>query len=149
MPFLGKLFQVYAVANFTRTLGLLLKSEVRIIEGLQIVASTMGNVAYKEQFEILAEKVSLGTKLSSHMETQSKLFPAVVTQMTAVGETTGNLSQSLLYVADMYEDELNNLTRNLATSIEPILMIFMGILVGFIAISIITPIYSITQNLHP
>jgi type IV pilus assembly protein PilC len=149
LPLLGPLFLSYQVTNFTRTLGLLLKSDVKIVEALQIVASTMSNKAYKKEFNFLAEKTTRGEKISSFMEKDTKLFPPIISQMVAVGEATGNLSGSLLYLADMYEDDLNNLTRNLTTSIEPVLMIFMGLLVGFIAISIITPIYGITQNLRP
>jgi len=76
------------------------------------------------------------------------LFPPLVSQLVGVGEMTGNLDSSLMYLSEMYEDEMNNATKNLTTSIEPALMIFMGIFVGFIALAIITPIYGITQNLH-
>ena len=72
-----------------------------------------------------------------------------MTQMITVGETTGNLSSSLSFLANMYEEDISEYTKNLTTLIEPILMIVMGAVVGFIAISIITPIYSITQNLTP
>ena len=83
------------------------------------------------------------------METSTMCFPVILTQMVVVGETTGILSSSLLFLAEMYEDDLNNTTQNLSTSIEPALMIFMWLLVGFIALSIITPIYGVTQNIHP
>lgn len=149
LPILGKLVQSYQVANFSRTFGLLLKSDVKIVEAIKIVSSTTGNKAYKAELTAMSKTVLKGEKLSSHMKDFPKLFPAIVTQMVAVGENTGNLSSSLMYVAEIYEDELNNLTKNLSTAVEPLLMIFMGLLVGFIAISIITPIYSITQNLHP
>jgi len=149
LPLLGSLFESYQLANFTRTLGLLLKSDVRIIEALHIVAGTMTNLAYHDELQSMAENLTGGTKISDYMELRPKLFPPILRQMIAVGETTGNLSETLLYLSEMYEDELNNQTKNLSTSIEPVLMIFMGFLVGFIAISIITPIYGITQNLHP
>jgi type II secretory pathway component PulF len=69
--------------------------------------------------------------------------------MIGVGERTGNLSNTLVYLADMYETEIDDFTKNISSLIEPILMVSMGIIVGFIAVSIITPIYSITQNLTP
>ena len=69
--------------------------------------------------------------------------------MLSVGEETGDLANSLMYVSEMYEEDINELTKNLATLIEPVLMIVMGVIVGFIAISIITPIYGITQDLTP
>jgi type II secretory pathway component PulF len=149
IPFLGKLVQNYQIANFTRTLGLLLKSEVKITEALRVVARVSGNSAYREEFFIMTEAVTRGQKLSAHMESNLNFFPALVSQMVEVGEATGNLSETLTYLSEMYEDELNNLTKNLSASIEPALMVLMGLLVGFIAISIITPIYGITQNLHP
>ena len=148
MPLLGPMFKNYHISNFTRTLGLLLKSNVGIIEALQITGSTMGNKAYQKSFGQIGEGVVRGLGISEGMKTDKLLYPSVVTQMTQVGETTGHLSSSLLYLAEMHEDEMNNQTKNLSTSIEPVLMIVMGILVGFIAISIITPIYGITQSLH-
>ena len=73
----------------------------------------------------------------------------MMSQMITVGESTGNLSETLLYLSDIYEHEVDEATKNLTSLIEPVLMIFMGVIVGFIAISIITPIYGITQNLQP
>ncbi len=148
-PLLGPLLQSYNIANFTRTLGLLLKSDVRIVEALNIVANTTTNLPYKKEYEAMAEFVVKGNRISTYMETNPKLFPPVLSQMTSVGEAAGGLSNSLMFLAEMYEEEMNNLTKNLSTSIEPILMIFMGLLVGFIALSIITPIYGVTQSIHP
>jgi type IV pilus assembly protein PilC len=149
IPFIGSIVQAYTLANFARTFGLLLKSDVPITEALKIVSATSGNLAYRKEFLAMRETLFRGEKISAHMEKQPRLFPAMLSQMIAVGETTGNLSGSLMFLAAMYEDDLNNFTKNLSTTIEPVLMIFMGLLVGFVAISIITPIYSITQNLHP
>ena len=84
-----------------------------------------------------------------YLESRPKLFPDMLCHMVAIGETAGNLSETFLYLADMYEAEVDNLTKNLSGLIEPVLMVFMGLLVGFVAISIITPIYSVTQKLHP
>jgi len=89
-----------------------------------------------------------GEGVAENMEKDKLLFPPLVSQMVSVGEMTGNLGSSLMYLSEMYEDEMNNTTKNLTTSIEPVLMIFMGVLVGFIALSIITPIYGITSNIH-
>ncbi len=149
LPLIGPLLQSYNIANFTRTLGLLLKSDVRIVEGLHIAANTSGNLPYKKEFEAMADNATKGEKISVYMEKNPKMFPPVLSQMISVGETAGGLSHSLMFLAEMYEEEMNNLTKNLSTSIEPILMIFMGLLVGFIAMSIITPIYGVTQNIHP
>ncbi len=149
VPFLGPMLRNYQIANFTRTLGLLLKSDVRIVQALQIVASTTGNMAYQRGLYIMADNVTRGERLAAYMDKDVKMFPSMLAQMTAVGEATGNLTGTLMYLAEMYEDDLNDATKNLSASIEPVLMIFMGLLVGFIAISIITPIYGVTQNVHP
>jgi type IV pilus assembly protein PilC len=149
VPLLGPMFRSYHIANFTRTLGLLLKSDVRIVEALKIVASTTGNLAYKEEFATMAENVTRGERLAGYMEKDTKMFPSMLSQMISVGEATGGLTSTLMFLAEMYEDDLNTATKNLSTSIEPVLMIFMGLLVGFIALSIITPIYGVTQNIHP
>ena len=75
------------------------------------------------------------------------LFPDMVCHLIAVGEKSGSLSNSLMYLSEFYENEFDDITKNLSSAIEPVLMILMGILVGFIAISVITPIYEITNNL--
>ncbi len=149
VPVLGNLLQSYYMANFCRTLGLLLKSDVRIVKATSITANTISNLVYQRQFENIAEKITQGEKISTYMEGNNRLFPPILSQMITVGEATGNLSQSLLFLAELYENEVDQQTKNLSTVLEPALMIFMGILVGFVAISIITPIYGITQNLKP
>lgn len=86
--------------------------------------------------------------MSLYLSQRRKLFPDVLPQIVSVGERSGNLSNSLIYLSELYEAQVDDFTKNLSSLIEPALMIIMGVLVGFIAISIITPIYSITQNLH-
>lgn len=149
LPVFGRLFKTYYIANFTRTFGLLLKSDIGIIESLHIVGNTSGNSAYRKKFFEIADHVKRGEEISSLMAKDKFLFPAVITQMLSAGEYTGGLSAVSLYLAEMHEDELNTMTKDLLTTIEPVLMIFMGVVVGFIALSIITPIYGITQVIHP
>ena len=149
VPIFGNISQSYHLANLCRTLGLLLKSGVSIVTATNITSSTTKNLVYKDEIKQLAESITMGRKVSQHMIASKKLFPAMVTQMVTVGETTGNLSESLLYLAEIYEGEVDEMTKNLSSILEPVLMVFMGIIVGFIAVSIITPIYGITQNLHP
>jgi len=93
--------------------------------------------------------VSRGETVSSSFRNNARLFPEIVVQIVAVGEKSGSLSASLLYLAELYENEVEDYTKNLSNLIEPILMVMMGLVVGFIAVAIITPIYGITQNLHP
>lgn len=148
LPIIGMMIQYYNIANLSRTLGLLLKSGVRLPEALPIVADTTGNLVYKRECKNLSEVVDRGENISSYVRKNRKIFPDIFSHMVAVGEKSGTLSKTLTYLSEMYENEVEDFTKNLSTLIEPALMIFMGLLVGFVAISIITPIYSITQNLH-
>lgn len=147
IPVIGTLFKSFYMASFTRTLGILLSSGVSIVEAVRITAATSGNLAYKDSLQLLAESMTRGEKVANYFESDPALYPALISQMTGVGESTGKLSETLMYLADIYEQEVDELTKNLSTAIEPMLMVFMGLLVGFIAMSIITPIYSLTQNL--
>ena len=147
LPIFGKLSQYYNVVNSMRTMSLLLKGDVRIVQALEIVSRSSENSLYRRCLESVTSEVAQGKRLSEQLENNTRLFPQLLTQMIAVGETTGDLSASLMYVSDMYEEELNDVTRNLTVLLEPILMVVMGLIVGFIAISIIAPIYGITQNL--
>jgi type II secretory pathway component PulF len=147
LPIFGTLSRSYNLANITRTMSLLLNGDVHIVPALEIISKSTANTVYQDDLTRIADAVRHGKKLSMHMRECGDRFPALCTQMIAVGEETGDLAGSLMYVSDMYEEDINELTKNLATLIEPVLMIVMGIIVGFIAISIITPIYGITQDL--
>jgi len=148
IPVFGTLSRDYNLANIARTLSLLLKSDVRIVQALSIGGNSLKNEAYRRAMHRVGEGVLHGQLLSSQLKKEGSLFPSLFVQMVSVGETTGNLSESLMYLSDMYESEINDTTKNLSTILEPVLMLVMGVIVGFIAISIITPIYGITQNLH-
>ncbi len=148
VPLIGALFKNYYLANSCRTFSVLLKADVKIVEACTIVSSITANRAYKKRFMRMSDHVLKGEKVSDFLAESPELFPTIMTQMVIVGEEAGNLSGSLEYLSRMYEDELNDLSKNLTTIIEPVLMIFMGLIVGFVAISMITPIYSITQSLH-
>ncbi len=148
MPLLGPMFQSFYVANASRTLGLLLKSGMRLSEALPVTADTAGNLVYKRLFTELGTAVVRGERISTHLLRETKYFPDMFSHMVAVGERSGTLSETLSYLSDMYDGEVDEFTKNLSTLIEPVLMVAMGIIVGFIAISIITPIYGITQSIH-
>jgi len=149
IPILGQLIAYYNLANMSRTLGLLLKSGLTLSEAIPITEKTTTNLVYKNQYKKLNEVVNRGEKISNHLKTRRGLFPDTFSQIIAVGERSGNLPHSFTYISELYEAEVDDFTKNLSGMIEPALMIIMGVLVGFIAISIITPIYGITQNIHP
>lgn len=148
IPGFGIMVRYYNVANASRTLGLLLKSGLKLSEALPITSDTTANLAYRKQFALMAEAVMRGEKISTHLMRRRELFPDIFGNMVAVGEKSGSLSDTLVYLSDLYEGEVDDFTKNLSTLVEPALMVIMGVLVGFIAVSIITPIYGITQNLH-
>lgn len=149
VPLIGRMIQSYNLANFCRTLGLLLKSGIPILQATAVTSDTMTNSAYKREARAIEAIVLKGAKISKHMEKHPALFPDIMSQMVLIGETSGKLPETLLYLSEMYEYEVDDLTKNLSSSIEPILMVVMGVIVGFVAISVITPIYEITQNLNP
>ncbi len=148
-PFLGPIAKNYNLTNTTRTLGLLLKSGLSLTESLLITADTTENLQYRKAFEDISVGVIRGKTISDTINQVPNIFPDMVEHMISIGERSGNLSTSLIYLSEYYENEFDDLTKNLSSSIEPVLMIVMGFLVGFVAISIITPIYSITQHLTP
>lgn len=149
LPLFGKLSQYYNLTNTARTLGLLLKSDMGIVHAFTIVTKSSRNLAYRLALARVTKEVMKGQKISTQLLKDPRLFPPPFSQMVLVGEQTGNLSSSLLYLSDMYEEEISDLTKNMTTLIEPVLMVVMGVIVGFIAISIITPIYGITSQLSP
>ena len=87
-------------------------------------------------------------KISFYLQSQRHLFPDILTQIISVGERSGNLAETLSYLSDLYETEVEEKTKNLSNTIEPILLVVMGLIVGLIAVSVITPIYDITKNLQ-
>lgn len=149
LPIIGSLAKSYNLANANRTLGLMLQSGVPVTSALTVTAETMPNLAYKQAFTAVAEVVLKGGTISQGLREHPALFTDMMVHLITVGETTGNLSQTLVYLAGFYELEVEDLTKNLSSSIEPALMIVMGLLVGLIAVSVITPIYAITQHLTP
>lgn len=148
LPLFGPMMKSYNLANFCRTFGLLLRSGVQVTDSLEMTTETTSNLVFKEAYKDIHHSVLVGLPISVALTKHNELFPDLLTHMVAIGETTGNLSDALNYLSEMYEGEVEEMTKNLSSAIEPVLMVIMGILVGFIAVSIITPIYSITQNLH-
>ena len=149
IPFTGPIAKNYNLTNTTRTLGLLLKSGLSLIESLIITSDTTENMQYKKAFDDIGKGVIKGKSISEVISQTKTIFPDMLEHMISIGEKSGNLSNTLIYLSEYYESEFDEQTKNLSSSIEPVLMIVMGILVGFVAISIITPIYGITQHLNP
>jgi len=148
IPIFGSIVQNYNLTNTMRTLGLLLKSGVSLTEALLITADTTDNVRYKDAFNNISSIVMRGKTMSENIGKYPSLFPSMLSHMISIGEKSGNLSTTFTYLSEYYEHEFEDQTKNLSSTIEPILMIIMGIMVGFVAISVITPIYEITNSIH-
>ncbi|KPJ55099.1 hypothetical protein AMJ47_01065 [Parcubacteria bacterium DG_72] len=146
-PISRKIVRFFNLAVFSRTLGILIKSGVPIVGALNITFGTLNNLIYQNQIKKLILKVEKGEKISDNLA-KTSLFPSTFSRVIEVGEKTGNLENSLLYLADYYEQEVDNTSQRLSIILEPILLITIGLVVGFIAISIITPIYQITRGLQ-
>ncbi len=140
MPAIGDLLRKVAVARFTRTLGTLISSGVPILEGLEICAKSSGNKIVEEEVFNVRKEVSTGKTLAEPLS-KSEVFPPMVTQMINVGESTGALDQMLIKIADFYDDEVDNAVANLTTALEPMLMVFLGIAIGYIVIALYLPIF--------
>ena len=148
LPIIGKVVRGYNVANFTRTLGLLIRSGVTVTDAIGITGEATPNLVYRRALQKMAESVKRGKQVSVSLNGNTRLFPPLVPHMVAIGEKTGKLSDSLIYIGAMYEADIDELVKNLSGILEPVIMVFMGLLVGLIAISVIAPIYEITQGLH-
>jgi type IV pilus assembly protein PilC len=140
IPVMGSLITRVSVAKFTRTLGTLMTSGVPILEGLIIVAKTAGNKIVEEAIMQTRQSVSEGKTLAEPLS-KAKVFPAMVTQMISVGEATGALDNMLNKIADFYDEEVDSAVAALTSMLEPMLMIFLGVTVGFVIIAMYMPIF--------
>lgn len=140
VPVVGDLIRKAAVAKFTRTLGTLISSGVPILEGLSIVAKTSGNKTVEDALISARQSISEGKTVSEPLG-QSKVFPPMVIQMIAVGETTGALDAMLSKIADFYDDEVESAVAALTSLLEPMLMVVLGTVIGFIVIAMYLPIF--------
>ena len=149
VPVIGSLVQNYHLTNMCRTFGLLLRGSLSAPEATRVTAETVTNLVYRKELNGLTRAVTHGTSIATHLAKRRRLFPHMLTQMVAVAEKTGNLPETFTHLAEIYEGDLDEKIKRLSTIIEPVLMISMGLIVGVIAVSIITPIYEVTQNLSP
>jgi len=140
IPVMGSLITRVSVAKFTRTLGTLMTSGVPILEGLIIVAKTAGNKIVEEAIMQTRQSVSEGKTLAEPLS-KAKVFPAMVTQMISVGEATGALDNMLNKIADFYDEEVDSAVAALTSLLEPMLMVFLGVTVGFVIIAMYMPIF--------
>jgi type IV pilus assembly protein PilC len=146
IPILGLVLRKIAVARFTRTLGTLISSGVPILEGLDITARTSGNAVVEKAISETRKAVEAGRSLVDPLK-ETEVFPGMVTQMIGVGEQTGAMDAMLSKIADFYEDEVDAAVKDLLTALEPIMIVFLGIVVGGVVISMYLPLFSLIGKL--
>jgi type IV pilus assembly protein PilC len=146
LPVLGILMRKIAVARFTRTLGTLISSGVPILEGLDITAKTSGNAVVERALQTVRKALEEGKSLTEPLK-DSNVFPGMVTQMIAVGEQTGAMDAMLQKIADFYEEEVDSAVKDLLTAMEPIMIVFLGVVVGGVVISMYLPLFSLIGEL--
>jgi type IV pilus assembly protein PilC len=145
VPIIGELALKMSIARFSRTFGTLISSGVPMLRSLEIVGETLGNVVLTNAIDTTRTSIREGQKLSQPLSA-SGLFPTMVTCMIDIGEESGRLSEMLVKVGDFYDTEVETTVKGLTSMIEPMLIIFMGLIVGFIAISVMTPIFKLVNN---
>lgn len=146
LPIFGPLFQKIAVARFTRTLGTLLSSGVPIMDALEVVAKTAGNVIVEEAIMHVRAKIAEGKNMVEPLM-EKKVFPSMVVQMLGVGEQTGALDTMLSKIADFYEEEVDVAVAALTSLLEPIMMVGIGGMVGTVLVAMYLPIFSIAGKI--
>ena len=146
IPIVGDLVLKMAVSRFSRTFGTLISSGVPMMRAMEIIGDTAGNAVITKAIAETRNAIRDGNRLSTPLAA-SGLFPSMVTHMIDVGEETGRLSEMLVKVADFYDAEVDATVKGLTSMIEPMLMVFMGVLVGFIAISIMAPMFKLVSSI--
>ncbi|MGC9599208.1 MAG: type II secretion system F family protein [Minisyncoccia bacterium] len=148
IPVVSDLTVSVNMVNFTRVLGLLLKSGVKIVESIDITRNTFANLVYRQILTKASDEVRKGSELGIFLSAEKRHFPPLVSGMVRIGENTGNLEENLEYLAQYYDEEVDTKLHSLTALIEPLMLLMMGLIVGFVALSIITPIYSISQGIQ-
>jgi len=146
LPIVGSLIRKIAVARFTRTLGTMLSSGVPILDALEIVAKSAGNRVIERAILTVRARIAEGKNIAGPLA-ETKVFPPMVVQMIGVGEATGAMDQMLNKIADFYDDEVDVAVGALTAAIEPVMMVFLGGMVGGFMVAMYLPIFSVAGNI--
>jgi type IV pilus assembly protein PilC len=146
LPILGDLMRKIAVAMFTRTLGTMIASGVPMLEAMDITARTAGNAVVEKAILEVRKAVETGRTIVDPLR-ETGVFPNIVVQMIGVGEQTGSLDAMLQKIADFYEDEVDAAVGDLLTAMEPMIILFLGVVVGGVVISMYLPLFSLISKL--
>ena len=141
LPVVGNIAKKAAIARFSRTLAVMSAAGVPLVEAMASVAETVGNAVYRRGVFQMRDETAAGQQLQASME-QTQLFPNMVVQMVAIGEESGSLDGMLAKVADFYEEEVDNAVDSLTSLMEPLIMAFLGVVIGGLVIAMYLPIFS-------
>lgn len=147
IPVFGKIIQTAALVDTTRTLSILIGSGVPILDSLNIVTDVNENLLFQDAFKRISQKVEKGVSLGTAMSNE-KIFPESLVQMTIVGEQTGHIDETLGKVADYYQSESELAVKGMLSLLEPAIIVVLGVAVGFLVMTVITPIFSLTSSLQ-
>lgn len=145
IPIVGKIVRMVNLARMNRSFGSLIQSGIPMVDALGITANVLGNVQYQNAIRDVITDTKKGVYLGKALKRYSTIFPPMEIDMITVGEETGKLSDVLLYLANFFEDNVNQLTKNLAQTVEPLLLIIVGIVVAGIVFAVIMPIYQLAD----
>lgn len=148
IPLVSNLVRAYVLASVSNVIGLLLTNNSSLLTALHVAGQTCTNHAYREVLKKVSDHVSGGTPLGQAFANFTVFFPREYCDLVSIGEQTGKLSETFTYAHKLYARDLDMLTKSLSASIEPILMVFIGLAIGIVAFSIVSPMYSITSHLH-
>jgi len=149
IPLVGTLLMYGQLTRFGRNLGILLKSGVPINKSLKVTTQTLSSITFQTIILDITQKLEAGKSIGDILsQKNNSLFPPLVTKMIAVGEKTGKLDETLTYLANYYEEEIDTVSKSFSTILEPFLLLGIGLLVGFVAIAIISPIYELTGSIR-
>ena len=146
IPVFGTLTKKVYIARFARTMSMLTKASIPILQAVKIVKQTINNIYYQEAFERISRKVEGGKTIAQAIEVEN-LFPPMVTQLISLGEESGTFDASLTEIANFYDKEVDSMSKNLATLLEPMLIILMGLGVAFVVAAVLGPIYGMVQKI--
>ena len=145
LPMLGNIIKKINIARFTRTLSSLLKTDIPIVQTLQIISKTLGNVHYQTAMKDASEKIKKGISIAKTLGDKPELFQPIITQMINVGEESGSLDNIAAQMADFYEEDIDQTMAGLSSIIEPILMLVIGAVVAVMALAVLMPMYGLVE----
>lgn len=149
LPYIGSLNQNMEMTTFCRNMGIMLKSGLTITESLKTQFNATENLIYKDYLSGLLKSIEKGKKLSEELlSSKYKYIPAIVPKMIGVGEDTGKLEDVFLYLGDFFEEDVDDTTKNLSNILEPVLLLVIGLVVAFVSLAIISPIYQLTGSIR-